>query len=83
MATLQLAYQRGLAALQKAHNKTGQLREENSRLQALVKGWSIKTTELTTETITLRQQISNLQRRINTQALSMEEHSQLVTLICR
>lgn len=83
VATLQLAYRRGLAALQKAQNKAEQLGEENHRLQSMVKAWSIKTTELTTETVTLRQEITNLKHQMRRGSISESEHKDLIIFLCR
>lgn len=81
MATLQLAYRGGLSALKKAQNKVEQLRDENLKLQSMVKGWSIKTTELTTETITLKQEITNLKHKMR--ATHDVEHREFITFLCR
>lgn len=82
VSTLQLAYQSGLTALQKAQSKVDKLADENHRLQAMVKNWSIKTTSLTTESIELRQEISNIRKRMKMCTVPIEEHKDLVVMLC-
>ena len=82
VATLQLAYQRGLAALQKAQHRAEKLKEENNILQATIHGWSLKTTDLTMETIKLRQEIANLRKRLRTGSITLDEHKELIELLC-
>ena len=83
VATLQLAYRQGLGALQKAQTKAEQLQAENHRLQSMVKGWSIKTTELTTETITLRQEITSLKHKLRNPSFGEYEYREFITFLCR
>lgn len=55
---------------------------ENQRLQALVKSWSIKTTALTTESIELRQEISNIKQKMRACAVPLDDHKAFINLLC-
>lgn len=78
VATLQLAYRKGLAALERAHIGAERLRDENSNLQSIIKELTLQTAELTAETARLKQE-----RKLSSNLITLEEHKDLITLICR
>ncbi|XP_067933152.1 uncharacterized protein [Watersipora subatra] len=83
LATLQLAYQEGLAMLQKTQMRVSKLKEENEKLQAAIKDWSLQTAELTMDNAELQQEVGNLKRELRTGSISIDEHKELMDLLCQ
>lgn len=83
VATLQLAYQEGLAMLQKTQMRVSKLKEENEKLQAAIKDWSLQTAELTMDNAELHQEVGNLKRELRTGSISIDEHKELMDLLCQ